>query len=98
MKTVTVPEEMARYPELVARAVTDIRLRTEMSRISLNYRRIPGQRVPFLLIGFYHAKGKRHTLRYCLPPDSPEGTEQRVSLLLRLTRAGLNDSGHSTVG
>ena len=97
MKTVTVPADLTQYPERVARAVTDMRLQMGTSRISLNYREISGQSVPLLLIDFYNAKGKLYTLRYCLPPDTPEGTEQRVSLLLRLTRAGLNEPRHSPV-
>ncbi|WP_231922077.1 hypothetical protein [Serratia ficaria] len=39
-----------------------------------------------LVIDFCNEKNERYTLRYNLPPDTPERTERRVSLLLYLLR------------
>jgi len=50
---------------------------------------------PVLVIDFFNDKGKLYTLRYNLPPDTPERTERRVSLLLHLFRkdlAGTSDA------
>ncbi len=64
-----------------------------ISRIHLNYREILDQRVPVLVIDCFNARGKLYTLRYDLPPDTPERTERRISLLLHLLRRQLNITG-----
>ncbi|CAI0699125.1 Uncharacterised protein [Serratia ficaria] len=45
-----------------------------------------GASAPVLVIDFCNEKNERYTLRYNLPPDTPERTERRVSLLLYLLR------------
>ncbi|OZI13734.1 hypothetical protein CE195_13280 [Sodalis-like symbiont of Philaenus spumarius] len=60
-----------------------------MSRISLNYRRLPGKIAPMLVIDFFNNKGKLYTLHYNLPPDTPERTERRTSLLIHLIQRDL---------
>ncbi len=90
MKIITAPKATALYPELAASANRDIRMKLGMSRIRLNYRELLNQRVPVLLIDCFNAWGKLYTLRYDLPPDTPERTARRISLLLHLLRKQLN--------
>ena len=71
----------------------DVRMKLGMSCIQLNYRKIFNQIVPMLVIDFFNDKGKLYTLRYNLPPDTPERTERRVSLLLHLLRKDLDVAG-----
>lgn len=90
MKIITAPQETVLYPGLVASGIMDVRMKLGMSRIQLNYRKIFNQIVPMLVIDFFNDKGKLYTLRYNLPPDTPERTERRVSLLLHLLRKDLD--------
>ncbi len=48
-----------------------------LSCISLNYRRVAGASAPVLVIDFCNENNERYTLRYNLPPDTPERTERR---------------------
>lgn len=64
----------------------DVSMNRRLSGISLNYRKVVGASVPVLVIDFFNEKNERYTLRYNLPPDTPERTERRVSLLLHLLR------------
>lgn len=89
MKIITAPGNTGLYQGLVNTTVLDVRMKLGMSRISLNYRAISGHLMPVLVIDFFNDNGKLYTLRYNLPPDTPERTERRVSLLLRLIRKGL---------
>lgn len=93
MKIITAPQETTLYPGLVARTVMDVRMKLGMSRISLSYREVLGNLMPVLAVDFYNEKGKLYTLRYNLPPDTPERTERRVSLLLHLLRKDLDVAG-----
>lgn len=86
MKIITAPQETALYPGLVASAIMDVRMKLGMSRISLNYRKVLGTMLP---VDFFNDKGKLYTQRYNFPPDTPERTERRISLLLHLIRKGL---------
>ncbi|MGA9618589.1 MAG: hypothetical protein WBR09_15600 [Serratia proteamaculans] len=61
-------------------------MKRDLSSISLNYRKVVGALIPVLVIDFFNEKNERYTLRYNLPPDTPERTERRVSLLLHLLR------------
>lgn len=61
-------------------------MRKNLLCISLNYRKVVGASAPVLVIDFCNEKNERYTLRYNLPPDTPERTERRVSLLLYLLR------------
>ena len=61
-------------------------MKRDLSSISLNYRKVVGASIPVLVIDFFKEKNERYTLRYNLPPDTPERTERRVSLLLHLLR------------
>ncbi|WP_249533992.1 hypothetical protein [Escherichia coli] len=90
MNIITVPKDTALYPGLAVSANRDIRMKLGMSRIYLNYREILNQRVPVLVIDCFNARGKLYTLRYNLPPDTPERTERRISLLLHLLRKQLD--------
>lgn len=89
MKLLTAPTTSALYPELAAESVMAVRMKLGMSRISLNYRRLPGNIAPMLVIDFFNNKGKLYTLRYNLPPDTPERTERRTSLLIHLIQKNL---------
>lgn len=64
----------------------DVSMNRRLLGISLNYRKVVGASVPVLVIDFFNEKNERYTLRYNLPPDTPERTERRVSLLLHLLR------------
>lgn len=61
-------------------------MKKNLSCISLNYRKVAGASAPVLVIDFCNENNERYTLRYNLPPDTPERTERRVSLLLYLLR------------
>lgn len=89
MKKLTVPRESALYPDFASSSVMDVRMKLGMSRISLSYRELLGYAVPLLVIDFFNEKGKLYTLRYNLPPDSPERSERRISLILHLLRQDL---------
>lgn len=89
MKKLTAPRESAHYPGFAFSNVMDVRMKLGMSHISLIYRKLLGYVVPLLVIDFFNEKGKLYTLRYNLPPDSPERTERRISLLLHLLRQDL---------
>lgn len=93
MKIITASQETALYPGMVTSSIMDVRMKLGMSRIQLNYRKIFNQIVPMLVIDFFNDKGKLYTLRYNLPPDTPERTERRVSRLLYLLRKELDVAG-----
>lgn len=90
MKIITAPNQSALYPDLVAANIMEVRMKLGMSRISLNYRKVLGAVLPMLVIDLFNEKGKLYTLRYNLPPDTPERTERRVSLLLSLIQKQLS--------
>lgn len=89
MKKLTAPRESARYPNFAFSSVMDVRMKLGMSRISLSHRELLGYTIPLLIIDFFNEKGKLYTLRYNLPPESPERTERRISLFLHLLRQAL---------
>lgn len=91
MKTITAPRETSLYSGLVAHTVMGVRMKLGMSRIHLNYCEIFNCLVPVMVVDFFNEKGKLYTLRYNLPPDSPERTERRIFLLLNLIRKNLNN-------
>ncbi|MGX5056794.1 hypothetical protein ACWKX9_24595 [Enterobacter asburiae] len=93
MKIITAPKDNSLYPGLAASTVIDVRMKLGMSRIRLSYREISGNLMPVLVIDFFNEKGKLYTLRYNLPPDIPERTHRRVSLLLHLLRKNLGVAG-----
>ncbi|CRL46917.1 hypothetical protein SGGMMB4_05887 (plasmid) [Sodalis glossinidius str. 'morsitans'] len=84
MKLLTAPTTSMLYPELASESVIAVRMKLGMSRISLNYRRLPGNIEPMLVIDFFNNKGKLYTLCYNFPPDTPGRTERRTSLLIHL--------------
>lgn len=90
MRIVTAPDQSAHYPDLVAANIMEVRMKLGMSRISLNHRDTPGSAFPVLIIDLFNEKGKLYTLRYNLPPDHPDRTERRISLLLSLVRKQLS--------
>ncbi|MGL5385938.1 MAG: hypothetical protein ACRDCA_08775 [Serratia sp. (in: enterobacteria)] len=96
MRIVTAPNQSAHYPDLVAANITDARMKLGMSRISLNHREILGSVFPVLIIDLFSEKGKLYTLRYNLPPDHPERTEHRISLLLSLVKKHLSATDKTT--
>ncbi|MDJ8697398.1 hypothetical protein LD915_21250 [Salmonella enterica] len=91
MNIITAPQDMSLYPGLATRSVLDIRMKLDMSRISLNHRQILNAFAPVLVIDCFSDRGKLYTLRYHLPPDTAQRTERRVSLLLHLLRERLTD-------
>ncbi|MCW0355508.1 hypothetical protein IAQ00_09265 [Pantoea ananatis] len=84
MRVISVPEDRSLYPKLVGETVMAAKLQLGRTRLSVNYNKVPGVILPVLVVDFYNEKGKLYTLRYNLPPDTPERTERRVSLLMRL--------------
>lgn len=84
MRVISVPEDRSLYPKLVGDTVMAAKLQLGRTRLSVNYNKVPGGILPVLVVDFYNEKGKLYTLRYNLPPDTPERTERRVSLLMRL--------------
>lgn len=93
MKIITVPQETAQYPDLVASSSMDVRMKLGLSRIQLNYRKIGHLALPMLVVDCFNEKGKLYTLRYNLPVDRPERTERRIALLLHLLRKNLDVAG-----
>lgn len=84
MKVISVPEDRVLYPKLVGETVMAAKLQLGRTRLSVNYNKVPGGIMPVLVVDFYNEKGKLYSLRYNLPPDTPERTERRLSLLMRL--------------
>lgn len=97
MKIITAPNHSELYPDLVTANIMDVRMKLGMSRISLNYRTVLGAVLPMLVIDLFNEKGKLYTLRYNLPPDTPERTERRISLLLSLIHKQLSATDNATV-
>ncbi|MGX9236091.1 hypothetical protein ACWXV2_02715 [Pantoea ananatis] len=84
MRVISVPEDRSLYPKLVGETVMAAKLQLGRTRLSVNYNKVPGGILPVLVVDFYNEKGKLYTLRYNLPPDTPERTDRRVSMLMRL--------------
>jgi len=92
MQVIAAPKDYSLYPEFVASTVMAVRMKLGTSQILLSYRKSSGNQLPVLVIDFFNDKGKLYTLRYNLPPDIPERTHRRVSLLLHLLRKGLAET------
>ncbi|WP_210475950.1 hypothetical protein [Pantoea ananatis] len=91
MRVISVPEDRSLYPKLVGETVMAAKLQLGRTRLSVNYNKVPGGILPVLVVDFYNEKGKHYTLRYNLPPDTPERTDRRVSLLMRLIEKEANE-------
>ncbi|MDQ1226321.1 hypothetical protein QE443_002482 [Pantoea ananatis] len=91
MRVISVPEDRSLYPKLVGETVMAAKLQLGRTRLSVNYNKVPGGILPVLVVDFYNEKGKLYTLRYNLPPDIPERTDRRVSLLMRLIEKEANE-------
>ncbi|MDJ0037849.1 hypothetical protein QM637_18680 [Pantoea allii] len=91
MRVISVPEDRSLYPKLVGETVMAAKLQLGRTRLSVNYNKVPGGVLPVLVVDFYNEKGKLYTLRYNLPPDTPERTDRRVSLLMRLIEKEANE-------
>ncbi|ADD77505.1 hypothetical protein ACVWWU_001065 [Pantoea sp. PA1] len=91
MRVISVPEDRSLYPKLVGETVMAAKLQLGRTRLSVNYNKVPGGILPVLVVDFYNEKGKLYTLRYNLPPDTPERTDRRVSLLMRLIEKEANE-------
>ncbi|MEJ1267737.1 hypothetical protein [Pantoea ananatis] len=91
MRVISVPEDRSLYPKLVGETVMAAKLQLGRTRLSVNYNKVPGGILPMLVVDFYNEKGKLYTLRYNLPPDTPERTDRRVSLLMRLIEKEANE-------
>ncbi|WP_210458984.1 hypothetical protein [Pantoea ananatis] len=91
MRVISVPEDRSLYPKLVGETVMAAKLQLGRTRLSVNYNKVPGGILPVLVVDFYNEKGKLYTLRYNLPPDTPERTDRRVSLLMRLIGKEANE-------
>nr|WP_241391466.1 hypothetical protein [Serratia proteamaculans]ULG18711.1 hypothetical protein Puna18p_00100 [Serratia proteamaculans] len=90
MKTITVLNKLALYPDLMATNIMEVLMKLGMSRISLNYMNVLGTHLPILEIDLLNEKGKLYRLRYNLPPDTAKRTERRVFLLLSLIQKQLS--------
>ncbi|AWQ18357.1 hypothetical protein C1N63_05670 [Pantoea ananatis] len=91
MRVISVPEDRSLYPKLVGETVMAAKLQLGRTRLSVNYNKVPGGILPVLVVDFYNEKGKLYSLRYNLPPDTPERTDRRVSLLMRLIEKEANE-------
>ncbi|MBW1254528.1 hypothetical protein [Pantoea allii] len=91
MRVISVPEDRSLYPKLVGETFMAAKLQLGRTRLSVNYNKVPGGILPVLVVDFYNEKGKLYTLRYNLPPDTPERTDRRVSLLMRLIEKEANE-------
>ncbi|MGY3310576.1 hypothetical protein ACVW06_003601 [Pantoea ananatis] len=91
MRVISVPEDRSLYPKLVGETVMAAKLQLGRTRLSVNYNKVPGGILPVLVVDFYNENGKLYTLRYNLPPDTPERTDRRVSLLMRLIEKEANE-------
>lgn len=91
MRVISVPEDRSLYPKLVGETVMAAKLQLGRTRLSVNYNKVPGGILPVLVVDFYNEKGKLYTLRCNLPPDTPERTDRRVSLLMRLIEKEANE-------
>lgn len=91
MRVISVPEDRSLYPKLVGETVMAAKLQLGRTRLSVNYNKVPGGILSVLVVDFYNEKGKLYTLRYNLPPDTPERTDRRVSLLMRLIEKEANE-------
>lgn len=91
MRVISVPEDRSLYSKLVGETVMAAKLQLGRTRLSVNYNKVPGGILPVLVVDFYNEKGKLYTLRYNLPPDTPERTDRRVSLLMRLIEKEANE-------
>lgn len=84
MKSITVPADRRHYPSVAGESVMAVRMKLGDSRLSVSWRLVPGGIMPVVAADFHSEKGKLYTLHYHLPPDTPERTDRRVSLLMRL--------------
>lgn len=91
MRVISVPEDRSLYPKLVGETVMAAKLQLGRARLSVNYNKVPGGILPVLVVDFYNEKGKLYTLRYNLPPDTPERTDRRIALLMRLIEKEANE-------
>lgn len=67
-----------------------------ISRISLKHIGFTGFLIPVLVIDVVNVESKLYTLCYSLPQDTPERTERRISLLLRLIHKNLTNISPKT--
>lgn len=81
---ITVSPDRARLPATNAQSIMTTRMKMGDSQVILRYRQLPALVMPVLDVEFYDDQTKRYSLRYHLPPDTPERTSRRVSLLLYL--------------
>ena len=84
MNSIIVPADRRLYPSVADESVMAVRMKLGNSRLQVNYRRVPGGIMPVIAVDFFNDKGKLYSLQYHLPPDTPERTDRRISLLMRL--------------
>lgn len=84
MNSIIVPTERQLYSSVADESVMAVRMKLGNSRLRVNYQRVPGGIMPVVAVDFFNEKGKLYTLHYQLPPDTPERTDRRISLLMRL--------------
>lgn len=84
MNRIIVPADRRLYPSVADESVMAVRMKLGNSRLQVNYRRVPGGIMPVVAVDFFSERGKLYTLHYHLPPDTPERTDRRISLLMRL--------------
>jgi len=89
MSAVTVSSLSLLTPSLTAETVMKATLNLPGSTVNIRWQRVPGGVMPEVVVRFNSVKGGQSSLRYHLPPDSPERTERRIRLLLRLLQQQL---------
>lgn len=97
MNFISMPSDRSRYPDLVADTVMEARMALSGARLGVSWHRVPGGVMPEVAVHFVSERGGQGTLRYRLPPDTPERTERRVALLLCLIRKELGDDNAPAV-
>lgn len=84
MNTISIPVDRSIYPEIVGETVMAARMMLGDNRLTFRYNRVPGGIMPTMIVDFFSEESKQYSLCYHLPVDTPERTERRISLLIRL--------------
>lgn len=91
MNIISIPVNRSLYPEIVGETVMAARVMLGDNHITFRYNRVPGGIMPTMDVDFFSEKCKQYSLRFHLPIDTPERTERRISLLMRLMEKETRD-------
>lgn len=92
MNTISIPPDRSLYPEIVGETVMAARMVLGDNRLTFRYNRVPGGIMPTMIVDFFSEKSKQYSLYYHLPVDTPERTDRRISLLMRLMEREIRDT------